>query len=133
MMVHTIQRFTLFSAVQTRICLVEMLYFNVSIYAPPRYHNFITHRVFVLKLPIFQYFYWNNILNLNFCYIVFCGARNCILWYMNHIYNSIQRSSGNISHIGFMIFFKNAIEGFSFTIFCILSIADRFSLLQSNV
>ena len=94
---------------------------------PSRYHNFIIHRAFVLKLPIFQYFYWNNFFNLNFCYIVFCGAGNCIVWYMNHIYNSIKRSSGTISHIAFMIFFKNATKGFSFTIFCILSIANRFS------
>ena len=91
MRAHTIQRFTLFCAVWTRICLVKMLYFNMSIYALPRYHNFITHRAFVRKLPIFQYFNWNNFFNLNFCYIVFHGTRNCILWYMNHIYNSIQR------------------------------------------
>ena len=45
----------------------------------------------MLKLPTFQCFYWNNFLNLNFCYIVFCCAGNCILWYMNHICDSIQR------------------------------------------
>ena len=94
MMAHTIQRFTLFCAVWARICLIKMLYFNVSIYAPPlppRYHNFITHRAFVLKLSILQYFNRNNFFSLNFCYIIFCCAGNCVLWYMNHIYDSIQR------------------------------------------
>ena len=91
MTAHTIHRFTFFSAVQTRICLVKINYFNVRIYCPPRYQNFITHRAFVFKLPIFQYFYWNHFFNLNFCNIVFSCARNCTVSYMNHIYDSIQR------------------------------------------
>ena len=94
---------------------------------PPRYHNFITHRAFVLKLSIFQHFYWNNFFNLNFCYIVFCGAGNCILWYMNHIYDSIQRIFWHHLTHRLYNFFNNALEGFSFTIFSILSIADKFS------
>ena len=64
---------------------------------------------------------------LNFYYIVFCCARNCLLWYLNHIYTAFRGYSGTISHIGFIISFKKAIERFSLTMFSILSMADRFS------
>ena len=92
-----------------------------------RYHNFITHRAFVLKLSILQYFNWNNVFSLNFCYIVFCCARNCILWYMNHIYDSIQRIFWNHLTYRFYDFFQKAMEGLSLTILSNLFMADRFS------
>ena len=94
---------------------------------PPRYHNFITHRTFVLKLPIFQDFYCNNFFNLNFCYTVFCGARNCIVWYINHIYDSIKRIFWN--HLTHMLydFFQECHRRTFFYNILYFSIADRFS------